>query len=145
MELIKAQMATIGTLRESQTKQDEMIMQLRKEVERLTELVCVMKPTNQPPNEPKVIPEVIDFDDSDDDSLLQDELYQEMDETIKNKQMMNHRNTLRTCYKRNHRRKPQPKTPQQFITPHICTRSCSQGTSTNGAGPLLGVLLSKEE
>ena len=46
MELVKAQMATIGTLKNSQTKQDDMIMQLRRDVERLTELVCVMKPTN---------------------------------------------------------------------------------------------------
>ena len=79
MELKKGQSAAIGTLKDSQMKQDETIVQLRMEVESLTELVCVMKPTNQPSNEPKVIPEVID---SDDESLLEDELYQEMEETV---------------------------------------------------------------
>ena len=55
MELIKVQMETIGSLKESETKQDEtitkqdaMIKQLVKEVERLTELVA-MKSTNQTP------------------------------------------------------------------------------------------------
>ena len=56
-----------------------------REVERLTELVVAMKSTNQPRNEPKVIPEVVDYDDSHDESLLQDELYQEAERTVQEK------------------------------------------------------------
>ena len=82
MKFITTQMTTNEVLKENQLRQDDTIRQLGREVERLIELVVAMKSTNQPPNEPKVIPEVVDFDDSDDDSLLQDELYQKMEETV---------------------------------------------------------------
>ena len=86
MELIKAQMETIGSLKESQTKQDEtitkqdeMIKQLVKEVDKLTKLVA-MKSTNQTPNELEVS---CIFVDSDDELILQNELCQKTKETVR--------------------------------------------------------------
>ena len=73
MKFITTQMASNEVLKENQLRQDETIRQLGREVERLTELVVAMKSTNQHPNEPKVSHEVVDSDDSDDDSSLQDE------------------------------------------------------------------------
>ena len=82
MKFITTQMATNELLKENLLRQDDTIRQLGREVERLTELIVVMKSTNQPPYAPKVIPEVVDSDDSNDDLLLQDELYQDEERTL---------------------------------------------------------------
>ena len=58
--------------KETITKQDDMIRQLMKEVEKLTKLVA-MKSTNHTPNESEVCRILVEFDDSDDELILQDE------------------------------------------------------------------------